>query len=99
MKVPIPPASEDTVVPPIPRHPQGYFWRAGENPFDARATGFSVVNAWWLAEAALLAYDNEGAVRGSLPAGWELVRFFQGESTQAYVAGNSEAVIAAFRCT
>src|SRR5689334_16416757 len=33
-----------------------HFEHAAEAPFDARAIDFSLRNAWWLAEAALLTY-------------------------------------------
>lgn len=99
MKVPIPALSPDTLFPPILHHPQGEFWRAAENPFEPDRTTYSPVNAWWLAEAAMLAYHDQQAIREKLPASWALKAFFSNDGTQAYVAASATAVIVAFRGT
>lgn len=99
MRFPIPELSLDTYLPPVKAHPQGHFWLAGEHPFEPRATAFHSANAWWLAEAALLAYHNEAEVKAKLPKSWNLVRFLSRQSTQAYVAAGPDAVIVAFRGT
>lgn len=58
------------------------------------------MNAWWLAEAALLAYADEDFVGARFEeAGLPEVRFFHGESTQCYVAHNDDFVLAAFSGT
>src|SRR5215468_4387910 len=69
-------------------------------PFDAAARGFSPVNAWWLADAALLSYwdANVATTRFREQAGLESEVFTNG-GTQAYVAWNDSAVIVAFRGT
>jgi hypothetical protein len=69
-------------------------------PFDAAARGVSAVNAWWLADAALLSYWDAGvaAARFREQAGLES-EFFTNGGTQAYVAWNDSAVIVAFRGT
>jgi len=69
-------------------------------PFDAAARGFSPVNAWWLADAALLSYwdANVATTRFREQAGLES-EFFTNGGTQAYVAWNDSAVIVAFRGT
>lgn len=99
MRFPIPELSLDTYLPPVKAHPQGHFWLAAEHPFEPRAAAYSPVNAWWLAEAALLAYHPESDVKQKLPAQWKLIRFLSNQSTQAYIAGANDAVIVAFRGT
>ena len=54
MPKPIPPATVDYVFPP--NHNYHYFADGDRHVFRHRAKRFEVVNAWWLAEAALLSY-------------------------------------------
>ena len=69
-------------------------------PFDAAATVFSPVNAWWLAEAALLSYWDSGVVRSRLNAQAGLQsECFDRRGTQGFVAWNDQAAIVAFRGT
>ena len=69
-------------------------------PFDPGAGKFSRVNAWWLAEAALLSYwpadeaKNRFLEQADLQS--ELV---DREGTQCYVASNGAFAIVAFRGT
>jgi hypothetical protein len=69
-------------------------------PFDAAARGLPAVNAWWLADAALLSYWDAGVAvaRFHEQAGLES-EFFAHDGTQVYVAWNDDAVIVAFRGT
>ncbi len=95
---PIPPRTPDNLLPP--NHEYEYFSGATAWPFRARANGFDRVNATWLADAALLAYADEGFVRAQWEAaGMATLRSFRGSSTQAYVATTPEWVIVAFRGT
>lgn len=48
----IPPATADNVLPPNLDHE--YFKNAAAHPFRPKENSFSLVNAWWLAECALL---------------------------------------------
>ena len=74
------------------------------NPFKHDAVGFELVNAWWLAEAALLAYGDGAFVRqrfeitGLNAAGFS-VQCFDHEGTQCFVAHNDSFVIVSFRGT
>lgn len=100
MRKQIPPPVIETVFPPN----QGfrYFEHREEHPFQPRATNFSQVNAWWLAEAALLAYAEAGfAAAAFARAGLRLAgdQPFTGASTQCYVAHNEDFVIVSFRGT
>ena len=75
-----------------------YFQGYQEYPFQVKATAFSLINAWWLAEAATLVYADEEFVRDRFSnAGLPQVRFFDKHSTQCYVANNDQFAIVAFR--
>jgi len=97
---------------PLPRpllslvlHPENdpdyrHFEDAMSVPFETTATAFSRVNAWWLADAALLSYwkpeiagriFSDHANLGSAP--------IQRLDTQAYVAWNRAFALVAFRGT
>jgi hypothetical protein len=68
-------------------------------PFDAQAGVMTRAHAWWLAEAALLAYWDPGeAVPRFAAAGLAADFIGQGE-TQVYVAAGTDAVLVAFRGT
>jgi len=80
-----------------------YFRDADSQPFMADAAEFESVNAWWLAEAALLVYvsDHDFARQRLAAAGLTDCRFFEDEKTgtQAFVCHNDEFAIACFRGT
>lgn len=75
-------------------------------PFNPKAFGFSVENAYALAQAAALAYDvcnpSSGPVRDKL-TGWGFdpgrLRCFDRLGTQAFLACDDEKIILAFRGT
>jgi hypothetical protein len=104
---PIPPPIFDVVVPPnLTLPPDGkprlYFEGASEHPFRPGSTGFELVNAWWLAEAALLAYaaPDDAEPRFKKDGGFQS-KFFPGplQGTQAYVLVRDEFCVVAFRGT
>jgi triacylglycerol lipase len=68
--------------------------------FDPAASAFSFVNAWWLAEAALLSYwsADEAKNRFLGQAGLQS-QLVDREGTQCYVASNGTFAIVAFRGT
>ena len=75
-----------------------YFQGHREYPFQVKATSFSLVNAWWLAEASTLVYADEDFVRARFSkVGLPQVIFFDKQSTQCYVAHNDQLAIVAFR--
>jgi hypothetical protein len=100
-KKPLPHITLDTlnkyVLPPIEDYT--YFEDSHNHPFKYQASGrFEMVNAWWLAEASMLAYSEPSFVEQRFQqAGLASVEFFSGESTQCYVAHNDHFVIVAFR--
>lgn len=75
-----------------------YFDGHAEHPFVPDAEEFTLVNAWWMAEAALLAYADPSFAEAKLEeAGLSEFRHFDGKSTQCYVAhGGSEFTIVSF---
>ena len=84
-----------------PEHDAGYshFDPAAGNPFQPAPAGFPRVNAWWLAEAALLTYwDAAQAIPIFSRAGFDC-QFITADSTDCYVAVQKEFVIVAFRGT
>ena len=75
-----------------------YFQGAKKYGFQFDATSFTLVNAWWLAEASTLVYADEDFVRSRFrQAGLPEVKFFENQSTQCYVANNDQFAIVAFR--
>ena len=67
-------------------------------PFEYRGSSFSLINAWWLAEASTLVYADETYARKRFnEAGFDRVAFFDCSGTQFYVASNSRFAIVAFR--
>jgi triacylglycerol lipase len=68
--------------------------------FQAHDLGFSLVNAWWLSNAAHLAYYDAAPLEHELhEVGLRCVDFFSGESTQAFLAASDDFAILAFRGT
>jgi len=84
------------LAPPYLEH--AYFEGHDIRPFQADATSFNLINAWWLAEASTLAYADEAfAVKWFKQAGLDEVRFFDKRSTQCFVASNEQFAVVAFR--
>jgi triacylglycerol lipase len=68
--------------------------------FRPDATGFDMVNAWWLCEASILSYMDEEFVRKEFAkVNLTEVEFFSRKSTQCYVASNNDFLILVFRGT
>ena len=82
--------------------PYTFFENAGEHPLEPLDATLNLRNAWWLCDAALLAYSSEAAVKDAFAdAGLAGdVAYFHGtHSTQAYVMSMPEAIVLAFRGT
>jgi len=102
MAKPIPDPFPQFVYPPIGKEHHHYFQDASRHRFRHDATDFELVNAWWLAEAALVAYgDRKLATEVFEAAGLQLEgdQPLRGASTECYVAHCNEFVIVAFRGT
>ena len=85
---------------PNPSYP--YFQHANRYPFDAGSTHFSVVNACWLADCALLAYlpkktQVEKRLKGAGLSG-QCLRFDR-PGAQAFVAHSDDWAVVSFRGT
>lgn len=75
-----------------------YFQNRQYFPFEYRATSFSLINAWWLAEASTLVYADEDYVEPRLrEAGLTRIQFFKRSGTFGFVAANRQFAIVAFR--
>lgn len=83
-----------------PNLDRAYFKDASEHPFRPQAQAFEPVNAWWLAEAALLAYADEGFAREQFGrASLGEVAFVSKAGSQCYLTEGSDFAIVAFRGT
>lgn len=102
MKKNLPPSTLDELRTPNKSHNYFENWQA--NPFKPDAVDFEMVNAWWLAEAALLAYGDLGFVNqtfeaaGLSGAGFAVQSFVQ-HNVQCFVAHNDKFIIVSFRGT
>ncbi|MCZ6641198.1 MAG: lipase family protein [Gammaproteobacteria bacterium] len=87
---------------PNERYP--YFSQASEHPFEAQNRHFSLVNAGWLADCALLAYlrdasdvetrlQHDGGFNEAFCIG------FEEEGAQCFVARRNEGTVVSFRGT
>jgi triacylglycerol lipase len=95
---PIPIASIQNVVPP--NRDRIFFENSESHPFRYTSSRFEMLNAWWLAEASLLAYDEDAYVMPVFSkAGLPAFKSFSGDTTKCYVASNDNFVIVVFRGT
>ena len=85
----------------FPENDPGYkhFENAQAHPFDPNPQGFSRVNAWWLADAALLAYWDESAARPIWSTAGLRFQFVSNRGVQCHIGSTDEFVIVAFRGT
>jgi triacylglycerol lipase len=100
MQKPIPRPTPAVILPP--NYDYEYFQECAAHPFHHGASKLELVNAWWLAEASLLAYAKpEFVISSYSTAGLELAgqQPFSGKSTQCYVAHNQDFAIVSFRGT
>jgi len=95
----IPAPTPDVVIPPNLDHT--YFERGADHPFRPQSSQFELVNAWWLAESALLAYAAPDEAAPRFEAGGFRAEFFRGpaEGTQAYLLVRDDCSVVAFRGT
>ncbi len=95
LKKPVPSGTPASLAPP--NEDRAYFEGCGEHPFRHSRGGFDLCNAWWMVEAALLAYADEDFVEACFgEAGLPEVRYFHGDSTQCYATHNDDFVLVAF---
>lgn len=88
----------------VPNDRYDYFAEWQRHPFRPDASGYDPVNAWWLMEAAFLAYGDEALVRARLDAAGLTaagcaVRSFAANSTAGFVVRHPQWLLLAFRGT
>lgn len=95
----LPAPTPENLYPPC-RH-AGFFAYGESYPFQSAAADFSLVNASWLADASLLAYDPEEGYLSEVwgQAGFRQVQVLDGRSSRVVVAAGPDAIIVAFRGT
>jgi triacylglycerol lipase len=77
-----------------------HFKDRAQNPFDARPLRLGRRNAWWLADAALLAYWGPAdALPRFQAAGFVKTEFVDVSGVQCYVAWTDDFIVVAFRGT
>ena len=98
VKRPLPEITWDNIAPPYLDY--DYFQGINLHPFRPQAKAFDMVNAYWLIEAATLAYaEKEFATPRFQNAGFEDPYYFTGNSTHGYVVNNDDFLILVFRGT
>ena len=94
----LPAITLENIAPPYLNYP--FFQGSELYPFRPNAASFDMVNAWWLVEAATLAYaEKDFAGEKFRHAGLSEVELFTGAGTQCYVAHNDDFLIVVFRGT
>src|SRR5262245_61865776 len=84
-----------------PERDAGYihFEDAASHPFDPNPAGLTRVNAWWLADSALVTYWDEAAAKSIFGRAGLDSKFVKAGSTDCYIAWQDKAAIVAFRGT
>lgn len=83
-----------------PNHRYHYFEFALDNAFRVEAEDFELVNAWWLAEASLLAYCDEVFIDSHMRSlGFTSFWFKEKSGTDVFVAARESHVFVIFRGT
>ena len=103
MQKPLPPQTARSLNPPANvLEPYMFFESVGQHPLQPLDQSLNLRNAWWFADAALLAYSSESAIKATChDAGisGDVVAFFGAQSSQAYVISMPNAIVLAFRGT
>lgn len=73
---------------------------AKEIPFESHATTYSLNNAYWLAQAAHIAYQDKSTIQPAVTKlGLTQFEFLSRQDTEGYIAANENIIIVAFRGT
>src|SRR5215212_3101235 len=102
MPKPLPPSTTAALNPPPgPAFPYEFFENVASYPFKPTVTALDLRNAWWLMDAAFLAYCPPDTAEETFADAGIAVKFrwFSGLSTQCYVASTPEWIVLAFRGT
>jgi hypothetical protein len=75
-----------------------YVFHADISKFDPATTRYRGENALVLADCAKLVYQPESEIREAMEVTWKFknFKFFDGKSTQGFVAGNEAIIIIAW---
>jgi hypothetical protein len=76
-----------------------HFKDARDHPFVARPEAIGRLNAWWLADAALLSYWTPDIAIGRFERAGLRAEFIQERGAECYLASTDELVLVAFRGT
>ncbi len=69
-------------------------------PFEATATAYSLKNAYWLAQAANIAYQDKPTIQPAVTnLGLNKFEFLSRRDTEGYISANEHIIIVAFRGT
>ena len=92
----VPRITLDNISPPFDQY--DYFQNRLFFPFESTASSFSLINAWWLAEASTLVYSDAAYAWQRLrQAGFDQVQFIEHYGTYCFIAANTRFAILAFR--
>jgi triacylglycerol lipase len=92
----VPRITLENISPPFDQY--DYFQNRQFFPFQYAASSFSLINAWWLAEASTLVYsDAPYAWQRLRQAGFDQIQFIERGGTTCFVAANKQFAILAFR--
>ena len=95
----LPPPSAELLLHPERDRDYVHFENSRDNPFDCAARELSKVNAWWLADAALLAYWDEGPARPIWARAGLRFEFLSKAGVQCHIGYTKGLVIVSFRGT
>ncbi|MDH5621711.1 MAG: lipase family protein [Gammaproteobacteria bacterium] len=71
-----------------------------DRPFDPHATTYSLNNAYWLAQAADIAYEEKHKIQPAVAKlGLKNFEFLSKDDTEGYIAANENIIVVAFRGT
>jgi len=69
-------------------------------PFDSDTRTFSMNNAYWLAQAAQIAYQDKGTIEQAVrDLGMDEFQFLSKDDTEGFIAANDQNIVVAFRGT
>ena len=98
---PLPPTTNEALAPPPTSYPYTFFENVARHPFQPADVALNLRNAWWLMDAAFLAYSKPADITAAF--GEDIgatVKHIEGHpSTQAYVASTDDWIVLAFRGT
>jgi hypothetical protein len=103
MQKPLPRQTPRALDPPAGvKEPYTFFESVREHPLQPLDTALNLRNAWWMAEAALLAYSSRSAIESAFTAAGmtaDVTHLQSSHSTQAFIVSLPDAIVLSFRGT